>query len=87
MAEGLLRTESVVIQGAKVSGIDHFDRLIHIDQAPLGHTSRSNVSTYTDVMTPIRDLFASLPQAKMKGLQPKHFSSNHRAGMCTHCWG
>ncbi len=84
---GLLREDSVVVQGAKVSNISLFDRLIYIDQAPLGHTSRSNVASYTDVLTPIRDLFASLPLAKMKGLQPKHFSYNHRAGMCTHCWG
>lgn len=85
--ERRLASDSVVIDGAKVSGLSHFDKVISIDQNPIGHTVRSDVSTYVDVLTRIRDFFTSLPAAKMKGLQPKHFSYNHRKGMCTGCWG
>jgi excinuclease ABC subunit A len=80
---GILREDQI----GKVSGISNFDRLISIDQNPLGHTIRSNVGTYTDVLSRMREFFSQLPEAKVKGLQPKHFSSNHRRGMCTHCWG
>ena len=71
----------------KVRGIDHFNKLIVIDQNPIGHTSRSDVCTYVDVLTRIREFFSSLPTAKTKGLMPRHFSYNHRKGMCTNCWG
>jgi len=84
---GLGRQNSVTIDGAKVSGIQAFDRIINIDQNPVGHTIRANVGTYSDVLTRMREFFASLPLAKAKGLQGKHFSFNHRAGMCTSCWG
>ncbi|CCB90808.1 UvrABC system protein A [Waddlia chondrophila 2032/99] len=70
-----------------VKGIDHFDKLIVIDQNPIGHTSRSDVCTYVDVLTRIREFFAALPAAKAKGLMPRHFSYNHRKGMCSNCWG
>lgn len=79
--------DTLVIEDAKVSGLSHFDKVIFIDQNPIGHTVRSDVGTYVDVLTRIRDFFASLPQAKAKGLQPKHFSYNHRKGMCSACWG
>ncbi len=85
--QGLLTSDKVTLPEAKVEGIDNFDKMISIDQNPLGQTSRSDVGTYTDVLTRIREFFASLPSAKMKGLQPKHFSYNHRKGMCTGCWG
>ena len=73
--------------GATVSGIDHFERLIAIDQNPIGRTVRSDVGTYCEVLPPMRDFFASLPSARTKGLAPGNFSFNHRKGMCTHCWG
>lgn len=79
--------DSVEIEGATVSGLSQFDKVISIDQNPVGHTIRSDVGTYMDVLTAIREFFASLPAAKAKGLQPKHFSYNHRKGMCTTCWG
>lgn len=85
--KGLLTVDNVVQDGATVSGISHFDRLLSIDQNPIGHTVRSDVCTYVDVLTRIREFFASLPTARMRGLQPKHFSYNHRKGMCTACWG
>ena len=70
-----------------IKGISHFDKCLVLDQNPIGHTSRADVSTYVDVLTPLRHLYASLPEAKQRGLQAKHFSFNHRRGMCTGCWG
>lgn len=64
-----------------------FDKMISIDQNPLGQTLRADVTTYTELSAPLRALFASLPLAKAKGLLPKHFSPNHRRGMCPSCWG
>ena len=72
---------------AKISGIDQVDQLLVLDQSPIGHTNRADVSTYVDLLTPLRTLFASLPEAKVRGLQPKNFSFNHRKGMCTTCQG
>jgi excinuclease ABC subunit A len=77
----------VEVEGATVSGLSHFDKVISIDQNPIGTTVRSDVGTYVDVLSRMRDFFVSLPTAKIKGLQPKHFSYNHRKGMCTGCWG
>ena len=85
--KGLWTQDQVTISGAEIKGIAQFEKLISIDQNPIGHTSRSDVCTYVDVLTPIRTFFSSLPLAKTKGLQPKHFSYNHRRGMCTACWG
>ncbi len=61
--------------------------MVLLDQDPIGQTARSDVSTYTDVLTPLRQFFAQLPQAQIRGLQGKHFSFNHKRGMCTSCWG
>lgn len=66
---------------------DCFDRIIIVDQKPIGLTSRSDVATYVDVWSAIREFYASLPLAKTKGLQPKNFSYNHLKGMCTACFG
>lgn len=79
--------DSVKLEDAVVKGLSQFDKVISIDQDPIGHTVRSDVGTYTDVLTRMRDFFVMLPQARAKGLQPKHFSCNHRRGMCTACWG
>lgn len=72
---------------AKTLDASPFDKLISLDQNPLGQTSRSDVSTYVDLLTPLRHLFAALPAAAAKGLQAKHFSFNHRRGMCPTCYG
>jgi len=64
-----------------------FEKTIFLSQNPLGHTSRADISTYVDLLTPLRFFFSSLPQAKAKGLRPKHFSFNHRKGMCPTCRG
>ena len=86
--QGLLTSDAVTLSsGVEGAGISHFDRLITIDQDPIGHTVRSDVCTYVDVLTRIREFFASLPLARAKGLLPKNFSYNHRRGMCSHCWG
>ncbi len=62
-------------------------KVLSLDQSPVGHTSRSDVSTYVDLLTPLRNFFSSLPEAKMRGLSPKNFSFNHKKGMCTKCFG
>ncbi len=71
----------------KVQGIQNFDTIISIDQNPIGHTVRSNVGTYTEVLDRMREFFAKLPGARAKGLLSRHFSYNHKKGMCTGCWG
>jgi len=63
------------------------EKLVVLEQSPIGQTNRADVSTYIDLLTPLRFFFASLPSAKAKGLMPKNFSFNHRKGMCTKCWG
>ncbi|MES2200543.1 MAG: excinuclease ABC subunit UvrA, partial [Chlamydiota bacterium] len=70
-----------------IQGLDAFDKVIVLDQNPIGTTSRADISTYTELLTPIRHLYSSLPEAKVRGLQPKHFSYNHRKGMCSTCQG
>jgi excinuclease ABC subunit A len=62
-------------------------RFISLSQSPVGHTLRSDISTYVDLLTPIRYFFAALPEAKIRGLTPAHFSFNHRYGMCKKCYG
>src|SRR5262249_23758300 len=81
------RKTSVKTSKYQLSGVEDMKHLIWMDQRPIGHTLRSDVATFTDVLTPIRHFFASLPEAKIKGLQPKNFSAYHRKGMCTNCWG
>jgi len=85
--KGLWLNDKAVLTGSEVSGIANFDRLLTIDQNPIGHTVRSDVATYVEVLGPIREFYASLPHAKTRGLLPKHFSYNHRRGMCSNCWG
>ncbi len=77
----------VTVGNAEIRGLDHFDKLLVIDQNPIGYTIRADVSTYVDLLTPLRYFFSELPLAKARGLQPKHFSFNHRKGMCKDCFG
>lgn len=71
----------------KVSGIDHLDKVIEIDQSPIGRTPRSNPATYTGVFTPIRQLFAETNEAKIRGYKPGRFSFNVKGGRCETCQG
>ncbi|SDV48194.1 excinuclease ABC subunit UvrA [Chitinasiproducens palmae] len=70
-----------------IEGLDHFDKVINVDQSPIGRTPRSNPATYTGLFTPIRDLFASVPAAKERGYDPGRFSFNVKGGRCEACQG
>ncbi|MFP4976670.1 excinuclease ABC subunit UvrA [Paenibacillus sp. CN-4] len=72
---------------AEVTGWENVHKVISFDQSPIGQTARSNAATYTDVYTAIRNIFASLPEAKRRNLQAKHFSSNVPGGRCERCQG
>lgn len=71
----------------EIVGIDNFDKIINIDQSPIGRTPRSNPATYTGVFTPIRELFASTPDAKARGYTAGRFSFNISGGRCENCGG
>ena len=70
-----------------VSGLEHIDKVIEIDQAPIGRTPRSNPATYTGVFTDIRSLFTNLPESKIRGYKPGRFSFNVKGGRCETCEG
>ena len=72
---------------AAISGLEHVDKAIVIDQSPIGRTPRSNPATYTDAFTIIRKLFSELPEAKMRGYSPGRFSFNVKGGRCEECCG
>jgi len=71
----------------RIDGIGHLNKIIEIDQAPIGRTPRSNPATYTGAFSPIRDLFASLPEAKLRGYKSGRFSFNVTGGRCEACHG
>ena len=70
-----------------IEGVEHIDKVTNIDQSPIGRTPRSNPATYTDVFTPIRSVFAALPESKMRGYRPGRFSFNVKGGRCEACRG
>ena len=71
----------------KITGIEHFDKIIDIDQSPIGRTPRSNPATYTGAFTPVREWFAGLPESKTRGYEPGRFSFNVKGGRCEKCQG
>ena len=71
----------------RIEGLEQIDKVIDIDQSPIGRTPRSNPATYTGLFTPIRELFAELPDAKMRGYGPGRFSFNVKGGRCEACQG
>jgi excinuclease ABC subunit A len=93
--EVLYKRLAQVIYGSKqrpgthkgIEGIENLDKVIDIDQSPIGRTPRSNPATYTNVFTPIRQLFAELPESKVRGYKPGRFSFNVRGGRCEACRG
>ncbi len=87
LAKKLLRTKAQPGKHEALIGIEHLDKVVDIDQSPIGRTPRSNPATYTNVFTPIRNLFASLPESKMRGYKPGRFSFNVKGGRCEACRG
>ncbi len=93
--ETLFKTAATRLNGARetpspcetIRGFEHLDKVIDIDQRPIGRTPRSNPATYTGAFTPIRDWFAGLPESKARGYQPGRFSFNVKGGRCEACQG
>ncbi|MBT7908859.1 MAG: excinuclease ABC subunit UvrA [Marinovum sp.] len=93
--ETLFKTASMRLNGAKqtpapcesITGLEYLDKVIDIDQRPIGRTPRSNPATYTGAFTPIREWFAGMPEAKTRGYKPGRFSFNVKGGRCEACQG
>ncbi|MEN8832751.1 excinuclease ABC subunit UvrA [Pacificibacter sp.] len=93
--ETLFKTASMRLNGARqtpapceaIKGLEHLDKVIDIDQRPIGRTPRSNPATYTGAFTPIREWFAGLPESKARGYKPGRFSFNVKGGRCEACQG
>lgn len=83
----LHRASTVSGKHDEMTGVEHLDKVIVIDQSPIGRTPRSNPATYTGLFTPIRELFASTPEAKLRGYGPGRFSFNVKGGRCENCQG
>jgi len=95
VAEILYKKAAQLLYGAKdrpgdcdgISGLEHIDKVVNIDQSPIGRTPRSNPATYTGTFTPVRELFATVPEARLRGYAPGRFSFNVKGGRCEACAG
>jgi excinuclease ABC subunit A len=87
LARRLYRSKVVPGSHDRIDGLDQVDKVIEVDQSPIGRTPRSNPATYTGLFTPIRELFASLPESQIRGYGPGRFSFNVKGGRCEACSG
>jgi excinuclease ABC subunit A len=87
LAQLLYRSRERVGDCDGIIGVEHIDKVVNIDQSPIGRTPRSNPATYTGTFTPIRELFATVPEARMRGYAPGRFSFNVKGGRCEACRG
>ena len=87
LAQALYRGRDIPGTHDDLIGIENIDKVVNIDQSPIGRTPRSNPATYTGAFTPIRELFASLPEARVRGYAPGRFSFNVKGGRCEACQG
>ncbi|MBV9581257.1 MAG: excinuclease ABC subunit UvrA [Chloroflexi bacterium] len=87
LSQRLLRSREAAGDHDRIEGLQHLDKVIDIDQSPIGRTPRSNPATYVGLFTSIRDLFAQVPEARVRGCQPGRFSFNVKGGRCEACEG
>ncbi|MHB2033969.1 MAG: excinuclease ABC subunit UvrA, partial [Gemmatimonadaceae bacterium] len=87
LARHFYRARTIPGRHGRITGLEHVDKVIDIDQSPIGRTPRSNPATYTGLFTPIRELFAEMPEAKIRGYGPGRFSFNVKGGRCEACQG
>jgi len=87
LARKLYRSPELPGEHDSIEGLENIDKVVVIDQSPIGRTPRSNPATYTGAFTPIREFFASLPEAKIRGYEPGRFSFNVKGGRCEACQG
>lgn len=87
LKRAIYHSKSIPLPYTKIEGLEFIDKVVDIDQSPIGRTPRSNPATYTGLFTPIRDLFSQLPESKVRGYKPGRFSFNVKGGRCESCEG
>jgi excinuclease ABC subunit A len=87
LAQALHKARDRAGRHERISGLEHLDKVIDIDQSPIGRTPRSNPATYTGLFTPLRELFTQVPEARVRGYKPGRFSFNVKGGRCEACEG
>ncbi len=87
LAKHFYKAKKIPLPHERIDGLEHIDKVIDLDQSPIGRTPRSNPATYTGLFTPIRDLFSQLPESKIRGYKPGRFSFNVKGGRCEYCEG